>query len=219
MSKNTWFSWSSGKDSLWALSRLLHDKQYEVSAIFTSINESFNRVSMHSVRLSLLKIQARNLGLPLKLIRLPFPCSNKAYEGIMKAFIEEAKNDDVEFFGFGDLYLEDIRKYRIKQLLGTGIKPIFPLWGENTHHLSLQMVEQGVRSVITCVDEKQLPREFCGRIFDKDFLRKLPCEVDPCGENGEFHSFVFDCPLFPGKIPFHFGKQVSRDGFTFQDIF
>ena len=198
---------------------MLEDERYEVTGIFTSINDEFDRVSMHSVRLSLLKLQANRLNLPLKLIRLPFPCSNEIYEERMQGFIEEAKANDIECFGFGDLFLQDIRNYRVKQLAGTGIYPVFPIWGEDTLSLSVDMVEQGVRSVVTCIDENHLTREYCGTYYDKEFLHRLPSGIDPCGENGEFHSFVFDCPLFANEIPIQLGKQVSRDGFTYQDLY
>lgn len=214
----TWLSWSSGKDSAYALSILLKDPKYEVMGIFTTVTDNFNRVAMHSVREELLDAQAEKLGLPLYKIRIPYPCPNGTYETEMKKFIEKAKSKDVETFAFGDLFLEDIRSYRIKQLSTTGIEPVFPIWGLDTKDLSSKMIESGFKAVITCIDEKKLDSSFSGRNYNSDFLESLPSSIDPCGENGEFHSFVYNCPMFSKEIEINVGEKISRDGFTFTDV-
>ena len=182
------------------------------------MNSEFDRVAMHAVRVGLLRRQAESLGLPLHIIELPHPCSNAAYERIMGRFVEQAKRNAVDCFAFGDLFLEDIRDYRMKNLEGTGIAPLFPIWGMPTAELSRQMVDSGLRAVVTCVDPKQIPRDFAGREYDSRFLDELPAGVDPCGENGEFHSFVYDGPMLDQPINLSVGEIVDRDGFVFADI-
>ena len=173
---------------------------------------------MHGVRVELLKLQAERIGLPLTIIEIPFPCSNEQYSEIMGQFVETAKRDQVQCFAFGDLFLEDIRRYREAQLVGSGIEPIFPLWGLATDVLARQMIDAGVRAVITCIDPKQTPENVAGEEFTAALLERLPASVDPCGENGEFHSFVFDGPMFQHKIDVQVGEVVTRDNFVFADV-
>lgn len=218
MKRKTLLSWSSGKDSAWALHTLQQSPEIELVGLFCTVNREFDRVAMHGVRVELLKKQAKSIGLPLEIIEIPYPCSNAEYETIMGQFVERAKATHVECFAFGDLFLEDIRKYREEKLEGSGIKPIFPLWGMPTDKLSKEMIQSGLRTIITCIDPKQTPERFAGREFDEDFLNSLPSGVDPCGENGEFHSFVFDGPMFKNKIEITLGEVVHRDNFVFADI-
>ena len=214
----TLLSWSSGKDSAWALHTLRQDPQIELAGLFCTVNQAFNRVAMHGVRSELLQRQADRLGLPLQIIDIPYPCSNEQYAQVMSEFVTQARAAGVTHFAFGDLFLEDVRRYREERLQGTGISPIFPLWGSDTRELSQTMVAAGLRSVLTCVDPKQLSKDFAGRIFDATLLRDLPADVDPCGENGEFHSFAFDGPMFAQAVDFTLGETVARDGFVFTDL-
>ena len=214
----TLLSWSSGKDSAWALHTLRQDPQIELAGLFCTVNQAFNRVAMHGVRVELLQRQADRLGLPLQIIDIPYPCSNEQYAQVMSEFVTQARAAGVTHFAFGDLFLEDVRRYREERLQGTGISPIFPLWGSDTRELSQTMVVAGLRSVLTCVDPKQLSKDFAGRIFDATLLCDLPADVDPCGENGEFHSFAFDGPMFAQAVDFTLGETVARDGFVFTDL-
>ncbi|MCO4781413.1 MAG: adenine nucleotide alpha hydrolase [Candidatus Cloacimonetes bacterium] len=216
--KKVWLSWSSGKDSAWTLYQLQQDDSIQLEGVFTTINKEFERVAMHAVRVDLLKEQAKAFDLPLKIIELPFPCSNEQYELIMTDFLSEIKETGIDAFAFGDLYLEDIKDYRINNLKGTGIEAIFPLWKTPTNELSKEMVQSSLKTVITCVDPKQLDPSFVGREYNQSFLNDLPNTVDPCGENGEFHSFVYDGPMFKQKIDVNVGEVVTRDGFVFADI-
>jgi len=216
--RKTLLSWSSGKDSAWALHALRRDPSVELVGLLTTLNESVARVAMHAVRETLLERQAQAAGLPLRKIPLPHPCSNEAYERIMAGVIERAQGEGVEAMAFGDLFLEDIRAYRERQLDGTGLEPLFPIWGIPTHELARTMVAAGLRAHITCVDPRQLDRSFAGRIFDTDFLADLPAGVDPCGENGEFHSFATDGPMFSKRLEVQAGEVVERDGFVFADL-
>ena len=213
-----WMSWSTGKDSALALYEVKQKNEVQVVELLTTVTEIFQRVSIHGVRESLLLHQARELGLPVHIVKIPNPCPNEVYDEHMAAALEEAKSQGVEYVVFGDLFLEDIRKYREKMLEGTGVNPLFPLWGKPTNVLARSMIESGIRAVTTCVDPKQLPSDFVGRIFDESFLAELPDDVDPCGEHGEFHTFVYDCPLFTRPIPIEIGKIVERDGFVFCDV-
>lgn len=216
--KKTLLSWSSGKDSAWALHRLRHNPEIDLLGLFCTVNQAFDRVAMHGVRVELLQRQAQCLGLPLQIIPIPYPCSNEQYAQVMSEFVEAAKQQGVECFAFGDLFLEDVRRYRVERMQGTGIEPIFPLWGANTTELAQTMVAAGLKSVLTCVNPKQLSAEFAGRIFDATLLRDLPEDVDPCGENGEFHSFAFEGPMFAQKVDLTIGETVVRDGFVFTDL-
>lgn len=216
--KKTLLSWSSGKDSAWALHLMRQDPDIVVDGLFCTINEAFDRVAMHAVRVELLQQQADSLGLPVQLIPIPYPCSNADYARIMEAFIERERERGVEAFAYGDLFLEDIRAYRETSLAGTGITPLFPIWGLDTGVLSRTMLESGLRAQITCVDPAQLAAEFCGREYDAAFLADLPAGVDPCGENGEFHSFAFDGPMFSRPIGIDIGTTTTRDNFVFTDL-
>jgi uncharacterized protein (TIGR00290 family) len=216
--KRVALSWSSGKDSAWSLHLLRQDPAIEVVALFTTLNEQFDRVAMHAVRRELLELQAESLGLPLWTVPLPWPCSNEQYEARMTALCQRATSEGVEAMAFGDLFLTDIRAYREKQLAGTGLEPIFPVWQIPTASLARTMIASGLRAKITCVDPRILPAEFAGRDFDSQFLADLPPHIDPCGENGEFHSFVYDAPGFRRPIPVSVGEIVERDGFVFADL-
>lgn len=216
--EKTLLSWSSGKDSAWALHVLQQDPHIDVTGLFCTVNQAFDRVAMHGVRVELLQQQANSAGLPLHIIPLPYPCSNDAYAEIMTAFVDAAQQEKIECFAFGDLFLEDVRRYREDRLKGTGIEPIFPLWGIPTKTLSKAMVASGLKATITCIDPKRISEEFAGRAYDASFLQDLPPSVDPCGEYGEFHSFACDGPMFQSPIEIALGATVHRDGFVFTDL-
>jgi len=218
MRKMTWLSWSSGKDSAWALHVLRQHGDFEVTGLFTTINIAFDRVAMHAVRVELLREQARAVGLPLHLIEIPYPCSDEQYAAAMSDFVARAHNAEVQCMAFGDLYLEDVRRYREERLQGTGIEPVFPLWGRPTQELLTEMIADGMRAVLTCVDPKVLPAEFAGCELNMALLERLPNGIDPCGENGEFHTFVFDGPMFSYPLDVVRGEVVCRDGFVFADF-
>lgn len=211
-------AWSSGKDSSWALHRLRHEARYEIAGLLTTLNSAFNRVAMHSTRRALVELQAKAAGVPLVTVPLPWPCSNIEYERIMKDVHADAVSRGVTGIAFGDLFLADIRAYRERQLQGTGLEPIFPLWQLPTPQLAREMIAGGLRAKLVCVDPKKLSPEFAGRDFDHQLLEDLPAEVDPCGENGEFHSFVYDGPMFDRAIPVATGERLERDGFWFCDV-
>ena len=215
---SVWLSWSSGKDSAFALKTLIESEDYEVTGLVTTVTEKFGRVSMHATRLSLLRRQADRLSIPLEIVSIPFPCTNEIYESKMRALIEKAVLQDVTHMALGDIFLEDVRKYRETQLQGTGITPIFPLWGLDSKKLSRQLASEGFKAKITCVDPKQLSQDFVGRDYGDAFLDDLPDGVDPCGENGEFHSFVYEAPIFSSAINVTVGDIVTRDGFVFADV-
>jgi len=216
--RKTLLSWSSGKDSAWALHTLRQQPDIELAGLFSTITETFDRVAMHAVRTELVRRQAEVAGLPLHIISIPYPCSSDDYAHAMNDFITEAKQQGVECFAFGDLFLEDVRNYREEKLRDTGITPIFPLWQIPTDELSQQMVDGGLKAVITCIDPKHLPNEFVGREFNHALLQDLPEAVDCCGEYGEFHSFVFAGPMFNHPIDIEAGEVVERDGFVFADL-
>ena len=209
-------SWSSGKDSTFALQSVAPD--IEVTRLLVTVNEEADRVAMHAVRRSLLELQADRLGLPLHVVPIPSPCPNEVYEARMGAAMDVAAQEGVRAMVFGDLFLEDVRRYREQALAPTGIEPVFPLWSRPTDELAHEMVAAGVRAVLTCVDPAQLSPSFVGRPFDEELLDDLPSGVDPCGERGEFHTFVWDAPSFSSPIPIHTGERVSRDGFEFCDV-
>jgi uncharacterized protein (TIGR00290 family) len=211
-------SWSSGKDSAWALHRLRQSSEFEIAGLLTTFNAAFDRVAMHSTRRALVEAQARAAGLPLQAVPLPWPCSNEQYESAMSDACAAAIADGVQAIAFGDLFLEDVRRYREDRLRSTSLTPVFPVWGLDTHQLAREMVASGVSARIVCVDPRKLPREFAGRDFDDTFLRDLPAGVDPCGENGEFHTFVYAGPMFREPIPVDPGEVVERDGFVFADV-
>jgi uncharacterized protein (TIGR00290 family) len=217
MRKNTWLSWSSGKDSAWALQVLRQCGEYEVTGLFTTVNATFDRVAMHAVRVELLRRQAEAVGLPLHLIEIPYPCSDEQYAAAMTDFVARAHNDGVRCMAFGDLYLQDVRRYREERMQGTGIEAVFPLWGKPTRTLLEEMLAGGLRACLTCIDPRVLPAEFAGRELTLRLLESMPSGIDPCGENGEFHSFVFDGPMFAQPLDIEMGEVVERDGFVFAD--
>lgn len=211
-------SWSSGKDSAWSLHVLKNQAAMDVVGLLTTVNEVYSRVAMHAVRIELLEAQARAVGVPLWKIPIPSPCSNAEYEAAMLASIERAKAAGITTIAFGDLFLEDIRRYREERLKGTGVTPIFPIWASPTRELAREMVASGLRARVTCVDPKQLPGSFVGREFDLQFLADLPPNIDPCGERGEFHTFAYDGPMFDYPVPIQLGEIIERDGFDFADL-
>ena len=189
-------AWSSGKDSAWTLHVLRQQGEVDVVGLLTTVNRSFDRVAMHAVRRDLLVAQAAAVGLPLLTVEIPYPCSNDEYEAAMAAAIGRARGDGVTAVAFGDLFLEDVRRYREDRMRGSGLTPLFPIWGIPTDALARRMVGAGLRARLTCVDPKKLPASFAGRDFDAALLDDLPPGVDPCGERGEFHSFAYDGPMF-----------------------
>ena len=213
-------SWSSGKDSAWALHVLRQRGVVEVAGLVTTLNEAFDRVAMHGVRAELVQAQADAAGLPLWPVPLPWPCSNEEYESRMRALIEKARSVGITAFAFGDLFLTDIRAYRERQLAGTGLEPLFPIWGtpDDTPALARAMIAAGFRATLTCVDPRYLPPSFAGRAFDPELLADLPPGVDPCGEKGEFHTFCHAGPVFDRPVPVQVGDVVERDGFWFADL-
>ena len=217
--KRVLLSWSSGKDSAWTLHLLQHDPAIEVVGLLTTVNTAFDRVAMHSTRRSLLEAQAAAAGLPLWIVPLPWPCPNEIYEQRMADACNRAIRERVDAIAFGDLFLADIRAYREKQLAPTGLEPLFPLWKIPTDQLARAMIAGGLRAKLTCIDPRQLPASFAGRDFDSSLLADLPHTVDPCGERGEFHTCVYDGPMFRGPIPLESGQIVERDGFVFADFF
>jgi uncharacterized protein (TIGR00290 family) len=210
-------SWSSGKDSAFTL-QVLKANGIHVAGLLTTVNEAFDRVAMHAVRRELLEEQARATGLELHMVNIPYPCSNEEYESKMATFVDVARSEGVTHFAFGDLFLEDIRRYREDKLRGTGLGAMFPLWGRPTPALAREMLELGLVAHVTCVDPKKLDKSFVGARYDENFLRALPSDVDPCGENGEFHTFVSNGPMFSRPIDIEVGEVVERDGFVFADI-
>ena len=213
-----WVAWSSGKDSVWALHAARRSNAVEVVGLLTTVTEAYGRVSMHGVREELLQAQARALGLPLYSAYIPTPCPDEAYEEVMRRAMGEAGRDGVTQIVFGDLFLEDIRAYREKQLGAIGMEAHFPLWGRDTAALAREMIAGGVRACVTCLDPRKIGREFAGREFDLEFLTLLPAGVDPCGENGEFHTFAWDGPAFAHPVRVRTGETVEREGFIFTDV-
>jgi len=211
-------SWSSGKDSAWMVHVLRQRSDITLGGLLTTINEPARRVAMHAVRVDLLRAQAEALALPLWLAPIPSPCPNEIYEAVMRGVVSRAIADGFTHMAFADLYLQDIRRYREEKLAGTGLTPLFPLWGRPTRALAEEMIAVGQQAVLTCVDPRALPRAFAGRAFDAALLRDLPAEVDPCGERGEFHSFAWDGPAFRHPVPVRVGEVVDRDGFVFADL-
>jgi uncharacterized protein (TIGR00290 family) len=216
--KRALLSWSSGKDSAWSLHVLRQRAEYEVVGLLTTFNQQADRVAMHGVRRTVVEAQARAAGVPLWGIPLPAPCSNAEYERIMAEVCTEAVRRKIEAIAFGDLFLRDIREYREKQLHGTGLRPVFPLWDMPTRALATTMIAAGLRARLTCINPQLLPLEFAGREFDGRLLEELPPGVDACGENGEFHTCVYAGPMFSGVIEVVPGEVVTRDGFVFTDL-
>lgn len=216
--KRVLLSWSSGKDSAWSLHTLRQMPDVEVVGLLCTLNSAFDRVAMHAVRRELLRAQAQAAGLPLREIELPWPCGNEAYERLMTTACKQAVADGVTHVAFGDLFLEDVRDYRIQKLQPTGLQALFPLWGRKTPELAREMIEGGLRAILTCVDPKQLDSSFVGREFNHELLADLPPSADPCGEKGEFHTFVHAGPMFQRPIAVKLGELVERDGFRFADV-
>jgi uncharacterized protein (TIGR00290 family) len=214
----TLVSWSSGKDSAWLVHVLRAMPDIEIGALLTTINEPAQRVAMHAVRTELLQAQADALGLPLWQVPIPSPCSNEEYERAMGTAVARAVAEGFTHAAFGDLFLEDVRKYREDRLAGTGLTPIFPLFGADTTALAREMIASGLGARLTCVNPKILDRSFAGREFDAALLADLPASIDPCGERGEFHSFAYRGPMFSRTIPIESGIVVERDGFVFADL-
>jgi uncharacterized protein (TIGR00290 family) len=214
----TLLSWSTGKDSAWSLHVLRQMPEIEVVGLFSTVNAAFDRVAMHAVRRQILEAQAAAAGLPLSVIEIPSPCPNEVYEAQLGAFVAEQREAGVAAMAFGDLFLEDIRAYREAKLAGSGIAPLFPLWGRDTAALAREMIAGGLRAHLTCVDPRKLPASFAGRAFDASLLADLPEGVDPCGENGEFHTCVVAGPMFSAPLAVAAGEVMERDGFVFADL-
>ena len=216
--QRTLLSWSSGKDSAWSLHLLRQDPDIEIAALLTTFNGAADRVAMHAVRRELVEAQARRMGLPLWSIDLPWPCSNAVYENLMLGMCRRALQDGITAVAFGDLFLQDIRDYRERQLQPTGLRPLFPVWKIPTNELALELIRAGVKAKVTCIDPAKLDASYAGREYDGEFLNSLPPGIDPCGENGEFHTFVYDAPVFSSEIRVQVGEKVARDGFVFADV-
>jgi uncharacterized protein (TIGR00290 family) len=214
----TLLSWSSGKDSAWTLFMLRNDTRYEVVGLLTTINCAADRVAMHAVRTELLRAQAAVAGLPLWELPIPSPCSDDQYESAMRSVIQRAEEQAIDCFAFGDLFLQDIRAYRERQLASTRLQPLFPLWGRDTRTLAQEMISGGLRARITCVDPRAVPAGLAGREFDLQLLRDLPVTADPCGERGEFHTFAYAGPMFSAPVAICSGDVVEREGFVFADL-
>jgi diphthamide synthase (EF-2-diphthine--ammonia ligase) len=218
MAIRTWLSWSSGKDSAWTLHTLRQQDRYDVVGLLTTINAAFDRVAMHGTRSSILRAQAAAAGLPLIEIPLPWPCSNEHYEAAMRDACAAAVRDGIEVMAFGDLYLEDVRRYREERLAGTGITPVFPLWGRETRALVHEMLDGGLRARLTCIDPRKLPASFAGRELNASLLAELPPGTDPCAENGEFHTCAYAGPMFAEPIGLASGVVEQHGDFIFADF-
>jgi len=214
----TLVSWSSGKDSAWMLHVLRTEARTPPAALLTTMNEAFDRVAMHAVRADVLRAQADAAGLPLITVPLPWPCSNEEYEARMAAVVRKAAAQGFTHVAFGDLFLEDVRRYREDRMAATGLTPLFPLWGRPTRELAREIVGAGVEAYLTCVDPKRVPAAFAGRRYDAALLSELDPSVDPCGERGEFHTCVVDGPMFSKRVNASVGESVERDGFVFADL-
>jgi uncharacterized protein (TIGR00290 family) len=218
MRRKSFMSWSSGKDSAMALHTAWQSGEIEIAGLLTTISEEYGRVAIHGVREALLERQAAALGLPLIKVTLPSPCTNDLYEDRMNDACVRIVRLGVRHMIFGDLFLEDLRAYRTEKLALVGLGAIFPLWKRNTHHLAQEMITSGIVAHVSCVDLRRLDRSFAGRQFDDEFLRDLPGDVDPCGENGEFHTVVSEGPMFSAAIPISIGEVIEREGFAFADV-
>jgi uncharacterized protein (TIGR00290 family) len=219
--KSVVLSWSGGKDSALALDALSRDPELEVVGLLTSVTRNYNRISVHGVRRAMLDAQVERLGLPLFEIPLDPSCTNEAYEAAFHAALEGIRRElpDVRYLAFGDLFLEDVRAYRERLLASSGFEPLFPIWGLDTTSLARRFIADGFAARVVCVDTTQLDASFAGRLFDEQLLADLPVTADPCGERGEFHTFVSDGPPFSAPIPYHVGETVLRDErFMFCDI-
>ena len=211
-------AWSSGKDSAWALHEARRSGNFEMVGALTTVTDAFGRVSMHGIREELLRAQLEAAGLPAFVLYIPFPCPNEVYEQKMSATLEDARAFGVTHMIFGDLFLADVRAYRERHLAGSGITPVFPVWGRQTAALAREMIGSGLEARLSTVDLKKLPSSFAGRKFDGSLLASLPAGVDPCGENGEFHSFVSAGPMFSRDLTIRVGETIERDGFAYADL-
>ncbi|HZM60970.1 MAG TPA: hypothetical protein VFB85_14265 [Vicinamibacterales bacterium] len=211
-------SWSSGKDSAWALHMLNQQHPGSVASLLTTVNEAVNRVAMHAVRRDVLEAQAAAAGLPLVVVPIPHPCSNEEYEARMRTAVAAAVANGFTHVAFGDLFLEDVRKYREERLAGTGLEPLFPVWGLPTAQLAEDMMAAGLRARLACVDTRVLDASFIGREFDRSLLADLPSGIDPCGEKGEFHSCVYAGPMFHHPLTLEAGETVTREPFVWRDL-
>ncbi|HZB89200.1 MAG TPA: ATP-binding protein [Terracidiphilus sp.] len=216
--KRVLLSWSSGKDSAWALHVLRGDPSLEIVGLLTTLNSAFDRVAMHGTRRTVLEAQAAAAGLPLWAVPLPWPCSNEIYEQRMAEVCARAVREKIDAIAFGDLFLAEVRAYRVRQLAGTGLEPLFPLWEIPTDALARAMIAGGLRARLACIDTNHLPAHFAGREFDAALLAEMPAAVDPCGERGEFHTCVYAGPMFSAPLALRAGQVVKRDGFTFADF-
>ena len=216
MAKKVLFSWSGGKDSALALYEISRSKRCEIAGLLTTVTEDYHRISMHGVREILLEQQASAIGLPLSKVFISKNGTNEEYESKMKEVLLKFQKLGVSSVVFGDIFLEDIRKYREENLAKVGMKGVFPIWGKD--NMPQTFIDLGFKAIVTCVDAKVLDKKFVGKLFDKNFLAELPTNVDPNGENGEFHSFVFDGPIFRQKIHYRIGEVVKRDSFYFCDL-
>jgi uncharacterized protein (TIGR00290 family) len=218
MAENILLSWSGGKDSARALYEIQQSGEYSVAALLSTVTEDHDRVSMHGVRRELLERQAEAIGLPLEKVYISKDASNREYEARMQAVLECHRREGVISVAFGDIFLEDLRRYREKNLGQVGMRAIFPIWKKDSAELARTFIELGFKAVVVCVDARHLDESFAGKMLDSEFLQRLPASVDPCGENGEFHSFVFDGPIFPKGIMYRLGETVRRDAFWFSDL-
>jgi uncharacterized protein (TIGR00290 family) len=216
--KRVLIAWSGGKDSAWALHVLRRQPDVEIAGLFTIIHEDVARVAVHAVRTALLVEQASAAALPLHTLAIPRPCPNAVYEKVLSEFLEEQKKLGVGHVAFGDLFLEDIRRYRERQFAASGMQLLFPLWGLPTDRLAREMTDQGLRALIVCVDLKRAPREWAGAVFDPQFVARIPGGIDPCGENGEFHTFVREGPMLRAPLDVRAGAIHEAGGFAYADL-
>ena len=218
MAEKVLLAWSGGKDCAMALYEIQQRPEYQVASLLTTLTADYDRVSMHGVRRALLEQQAESLSLPLHEVFISKEATNEEYASKMQAALTNFQRTGVSSVAFGDIHLEDVRKYREDNLYKAGMKAIFPIWGRDTAELTRSFIDLGFKAIVTCVDSKVLDKTFAGRIIDESFLAQLPANVDPCGENGEFHSFVFDGPVFNRRIQYTVGQIVLRDSFYFCDL-
>jgi uncharacterized protein (TIGR00290 family) len=218
MKQKVLLSWSGGKDSALALHILQKRGDFQIVGLLTTITEEYHRVSMHGVRQVLVEKQADELGLPLMKVLIPRNGSEEEYRSQMRCAMLQAKGDGIEGIAFGDIFLEDVREYRKERLAEVKMEALFPLWGSKTAEMASYFIQEGFQAIVNCIDSRRLAKEFAGRLIDQRFLEELPADVDPCGENGEFHSFVFCGPLYRRAIPFRRGRLVLRDSFYFRDL-
>ena len=218
MVKRAFLSWSGGKDSSWALHVLRSTPDVEVAGLVCTVTETFDRVAIHGVRRALVEAQAASAGIPLRVVPLPYPCPNERYEAAMLQFAREARDEGATHLAFGDLFLEDVRRYREALFRDTGLGLLSPIWGRNTRSLADEMVAAGLRARLSCIDPKRVPRDWAGRRFDAALLEELPAGVDACAENGEFHTFAYAGPMFSQSISLRVGEIVERDGFVYADL-